>query len=157
MIEEEIKTFGEIEVLIDYKSGQRETILFPNTILRKGRQALAKCLTNQVGDSFDFFISRMIHGDGGTVDGVKREVNSERTGLFGVTRASKPVISVLNPSNNNQAIFTSVLTFDDANGYVLNELALQLNNSELYSMATYGGLTKTDEMQLTYNWRLSFV
>ena len=157
MIKTNIKTKGDVEMIIDYKSGNQEIIDFPNTVLSAGRQALALTLANQLGDDFQFYITRMLFGDGGTQGGVKKYVNSGRNGLFGVTRLSKPILANIDTNLNTQVIFTSVITYDELVGVVLNEMALQMANSNLYSMVTFSDLTKTAEMQITFNWRLSFI
>jgi hypothetical protein len=99
----------------------------------------------------------MLFGDGGATNGATKYVSSDRNGLFGITRASRPVIATVDPNIPSQVIFTSVLTFNDANGYVLNEMALQMATGDLYSMVTFPDLTKTSQMQITWSWRLSFV
>lgn len=157
MIKTDIKTKGDVEMIIDYKSGNQEIVDFPNTVLSAGRQALALTLANQLGDDFQFYITRMLFGDGGTQGGVKKYVNSGRNGLFGVTRLSKPILANIDTNLNTQVIFTSVITYDELVGVVLNEMALQMANSNLYSMVTFSDLTKTAEMQITFNWRLSFI
>ncbi len=133
-----------------------ETKNVKNAVLRTGRQSLAKCLANIIGDSFQLFVSRMLFGDGGTVGDVPRYVNSDRNGLFGTTQASKPVIASIDPNNATQVVFTSVLTFADANGISLNEMALQLNTGDFYSMATFPDIGKTSLMQITFNWRINY-
>ena len=152
-----IKAYGHVTAVIDYRDGGQQVIDFPNTILRKGREALAASLANDVGDSYSFYISRMLFGDGGTVGGATKKVDTSRNGLFGVTRANKSVISQVDPDIPSQVIFTSVVSYSEANGYTLNEMALQMNNGDLYSMVTFPDLTKTEQMQITWNWRLSFV
>lgn len=154
---DESKCKGNIEVVIEYESGKIESINFSNTVLRTGRAALASALSNHIGDDFDFFISKMIFGDGGTQGGVPKQVGDERNGLFGSARVIRPVISNIDPNNETQVVFTSVIPFDEGNGYSLNEMALQLNNGDLYSMATFAGISKTSSMQITWNWRLSFI
>lgn len=154
---DESKCKGNIEVLIDYDDGRLEKISFNNTVLRSGRAALAAALSNRIGNDFDFFINKMIFGDGGTQGGVPKQVGDERNGLFGSARVIRPVISNIDPNNETQVIFTSVIPFDEGNGYSLNEMALQLNNGDLYSMATFAGISKTSTMQITWNWRLSFI
>lgn len=154
---DESKCKGNIEVVIEYESGKIESINFSNTVLRTGRAALASALSNRIGDDFDFFISKMIFGDGGTQGGVPKQVGDERNGLFGSARVIRPVISNIDPNNETQVVFTSVIPFDEGNGYSLNEMALQLNNGDLYSMATFAGISKTSSMQITWNWRLSFI
>jgi hypothetical protein len=153
----DLKTKGDVQIIVDYLSGEKEIIEFPNTVLRVGREALASVLTNDIGDTFQFYISRMLFGDGGTADGVTKVVNVNRTGLFGITRASKPVIASIDPDIPYRSIFTSVIPFSEANGYALNEMALKLANDDFYSMVTFPDLNKTSSMQLTINWSLSFV
>jgi hypothetical protein len=99
----------------------------------------------------------MLFGDGGTQGGVKKFVNAGREGLFGVTRLSKPALSNLDTSIPAQVIFTSVVRFEDAVGVTLNEMALQMANGELYSLVTFPDLNKTEDLQLTLNWRINFV
>jgi hypothetical protein len=148
---------GDVQALISFKEGGGETLEFRNTILRTGREALALSLANRIGDDFDFFINRMLFGNGGATGGVPKVVSSERNGLFGTTVASKPVVANIDPNNGSQVIFTSVVSYGEGNGYTLNEMALQLHNGDLYSMATFPGVTKTSQMQITWNWRLSFI
>lgn len=157
------KCKGTIEVIIEYQDGHKQKINFNNTILRTGRRALALCLANKTGDDFDFFISRMIFGNNGTQGGVPKQVSDDRDALFGPTVVSRPVIANIDPNNETQVVFTSVIPFDEGNGFNLNEMALKLNGSPsnsgdgLYSMATFAGVSKTAQMQITWNWRLSFI
>ena len=151
------EVYGHVQMVVDYKSGERSVIEFPNTILRTGRNALAAALAGDVGSSFNFYIARMLFGDGGTAGGATKFVDTARNGLFGITRANKPVIAQVDPNIPSQVIFTSVIAYSEANGYTLNEMALQMNTGDFYSMVTFPDLTKTDQMQITWNWRLSFV
>jgi hypothetical protein len=152
-----LKACGHVQAIIEYESGEKSFIEFPNTVLTNGREALAASLANSYGDTYNFYINRMLFGDGGTAGGITKYVNSNRNGLFGVTQASKPVISTVDPNIPSQVIFTSVLSFSEANGATLNEMALQMANGNLYSMVTFPDLTKTAQMQIVWNWRLSFV
>jgi hypothetical protein len=99
----------------------------------------------------------MLFGDGGTSGGVPKYVDTSRNGLFGITRALKPVIVTIDPTLPSQVVFTSVLDYEEANGFQINEMALQMNNGDLYSMSTFADLNKTSSMQITWNWKLSFV
>jgi hypothetical protein len=154
---ESIKCKGDVKATIEYTSGKVEVIEFSNTILVNGRSALASCLTNKTGDQFGFYINRMLFGDGGTAGGAVKRVSADRNGLFGVTRASKPVIATIDPNISTQATFVSVLTTSDANGYALNEMALQMSTGDLYSMATFPDLNKLSNMSITWLWRLNFI
>lgn len=148
---------GDVEIITEWKDGNKEYVDVRNTILLTGRRALARCLANSLGDGFSFYVTKMLFGDGGTVDGVKKYVNSNRNGLFGVTRLSKPVLSSLDTTIPAQVIFTSVIRFDEGVGLTLNEMALQMHSGDLYSMTTFPDLNKTEDMQITFNWRLNFI
>lgn len=156
---------GDIEVIVESDSRVVDRLEFRNTILRTGREALALSLANRTGGDFDFFVSRMLFGDGGANAGVPKSVQTDRTSLFGTTRVNKPVIANIDPNNASQVVFTSVVSYDEGNGFGLNEMALQLHGSvpsggsspSLYSMATFPGISKTSLMQLTFNWRISFI
>lgn len=153
----EIRPKGYIEMIVEDRDGEVKKRCFTNAILEAGRQALASGLANDIGDEFNFFISRMLFGDGGTAGGVPKFVNTERNGLFGTTRVNKPVIPSIDPNAPSQVIFTSVISFDEGNGVALNEMALQMNTGDLYSMATFADISKTSSVQITFNWRLAFV
>jgi len=157
MISENTKSKGDIEMTIKHVDGQEQTTCFTNAVLHSGREALAAALANNVGDGFDFYVNRMLFGDGGTSEGVPRFVDSNRDGLYGVTRASKNVIASIDPAIPSQVIFTSVLGFDEANGFTINEMALKMANGHLYSMATFPDQNKTSSIQITWTWRISFV
>lgn len=148
---------GYVQGIIDYKDGSKKLIEFPNTILRTGRYAIASGLANDIGDQFDFYVNKMLFGDGGTSGGAVKFVDTARNGLFGITRANKSVAAQVDPSIPSQVIFTSVVSYSEANGYTLNEMALQMNTGDLYSMVTFPDLTKTEQMQLTFNWRISII
>lgn len=151
------KPKGSVTAKIEYSDGRVEHLAWNNVVLRKGREALAKMLANQIGDSFEFFISRMIFGDSGTNGGVPKFVNTAKNGLFGTTRVNKPVSVTIDSEIPSRVVFTSVIGFQEGNGFALNEMALVMDNGELYSMATFPDLGKTSSIQLTYNWALSFV
>jgi uncharacterized protein YabE (DUF348 family) len=99
----------------------------------------------------------MLFGNGGTVGGVPRFVHVEQNGLFGLQVLSKPVVSSIDISMPQQAIFTSVIAFDEAVSQTLNEMALQMANNDIFSMATFADLNKTSDMQITYNWKILFI
>lgn len=154
---EKIKIKGDVQGIIEYDSGEIRVIEFPNTVLITGKNAMASALANMIGDNFNFYISRMVFGDGGTAGGSTKFVNASRNGLFGVTRVSKPVIASIDQNISTQVIFTSVISKEEGNGYPLNEMALKMANDDLYSMVTFPDLNKTNNMQITWNWRMSFV
>ena len=157
MTNDNVKSVGLVNGIIHHKNGYQSVIDFKNTVLIGGRSAVVDTLTNNIGASFNNYVSRMIFGDGGVDGSTLRYVNPERTGLFGITRATKTVIASIDATNPTQAIFTSVLGFDDANGYGLSEMALVLNTDVLYSMATFPVLTKTSDIQIVWNWRVNLI
>jgi len=157
MIESQIKTRGDVERIIEYRNGDKEVKWFRNTILTTGREALAKSLANDIGDSFTNYVTYMIFGNAGTASGTPKYVESHRTALFSTPLVSKNVFAT---TDSTQVIFTSVLSFSEfgtTHSEVIDEMALVLANNDLYSMVTFPILTKTQEMQITWNWRLNFV
>lgn len=152
-----IKSEGFVDIIIDYVDGRQEIISFKNTVLRTGRIALAKSLANEFGSDYDYYITSMLFGNGGTVGGVPKVVSTTRSGLFGTTLKTKNVSVTLDPVQPTQVTFTSVLTTSDCNGEVLNEMALRMNDGDLYSMATFPDLNKTSAMALTWVWSVNFI
>ena len=159
MTKEAIECKGEVEMTIEWDDGRVEKQLFKNTVLRDGRKALAASLANEFGDNYDYFISRMVFGDGGTSGGVPKFISEDRSGLFGSTILRKPIVSTLDPADLTQLIITSVVARDEAVGQTINEMGLEMNTDprQLYSMITFAGFSKTAQMQITWTWRLSFI
>ena len=156
-MDELIKPKGVAYLTITWDDGTVEELAINNKVLISGRMALAKSLANEFGSDFEYFVTGITFGSGGTVGGVPRYVDDTREGLFGPTIITKPVIATINPDIPTQATFTSVLTFDEAVGNVINEIALKLYSGDYFSMATFGDITKTSSMQMTWNWRQSFI
>lgn len=159
MIYEEQKIYGEVEITIDYGDGEhkQEKMLCRNAVVDAAKEASVLGLVNQIGTSWQFYVDRMIFGTNGTSSGTPKVVESSRNGLFGTTLLSKAVASTVNPSSSTQAIFTTVVAFSEGNGNTINEMALQMKNGDLYSMVTFTGIAKTSAMQLTFNWRISYI
>ena len=103
------KCIGYVTGKIINKNGEESNIDFSNAVLVGGRSELVKVLANKIGGTYNQFVSRMIFGDGGTDGVTTRYVDADRTGLFGLTRASKPVVTNIDSTNTTQVIFTSVL------------------------------------------------
>jgi hypothetical protein len=157
MMNDTVRPIGDVEILTEYRNGTRECSFVPNNVLLTGRRALTNSLAGNIDDTYQFFINRMLFGDGGTQSGVKKYVDAGRNGLFGVTQVSKPVLANIDTYIPTQAIFTSTIKYDEAVGVTLNEMALQMANGDLYSMTTFPDLSKTEDMQITFNWRLNFI
>lgn len=159
MIQEMMKSKGDVQIVTDWKNGEQDFFWVPNTILKNGRRALARTLANDLGEEFSFYINRMAFGSGGTnAQGVKKFVNADRNGLFQeVIGLNKPVIANVDNSVPTQVIFTSVLRYEEAVGVVLSEMGLSMANGDFYSMTTFPNLSKTIEMQITFNWHINFI
>lgn len=157
MTENNIKPVGEVEMIIEHADGRIETKIARNTVLNTGKSALALALSGEIGDSYSLYVCKMLFGTNGTIGSVPRFVDASRNGLFGPVLISKNVTTTIDPAIPTQAIFTSILTYNDAIGSDLSEMALLLANNDLYSMVTFGDISKTGTMQITYNWKIMFV
>lgn len=156
-INEEVKQRGDVEIIIDHKDGKQETFWVKNAILQGAKNASANALANIIGANYQYYIDQMVFGTNGTLGGAPKVVETSRNGLFGTTLVSKSVVSIINPQILSQAIFTTIMGFDEGNGNVINEMALVMKNGTFYSMVTMGGISKNSTMQITFNWRLSFI
>lgn len=155
---------GEIEVLARRSLGDGRygpiiwTDTFKNAVLTGGKEALARSLAGDIGQAYDFYVCKMLFGTNGQDGGGRpRVVDPGRNALFGPTAAAKAVSAVVDPNVRGRAIFTSVLLETDAIGETINELALQMYNGDLYSMATRGGIAKDALTQLTFRWKVAFL
>lgn len=152
-----VRQYGEVEIIIDHINGNQKSFTVKNAILTNAKNANASALCNEIGQTFQFYVSNMIFGTNGTLGGAPKVVDAARTGLFGSTLVNKQVMAIVNPQALNQAIFTAVIGFDEGNGSIINEMALVMKNESLYSMVTLGGISKDSSIQITFNWKVSFL
>ena len=152
-----IETKGYISCLIEYDDGLKETVDFNNSVKLKGKSAIGKILLNQVGDVNSFFINRMLFGDGGRNGGIPRIVEQDNNSLFGTVRVVKPVVSTANPNDSTEIRFSSTLGKEDGNGIHIDEMSLQMENGDLFSMATWPGFVKASNMQITFTWKIVLI
>jgi len=159
MHQSSISSEGVVEMVFEYEDGSSETIYQRtyNTILSTGKAAVARSLAGEIGSSFTNYVCKMQFGTNGTLSGVPRYVDAGRNGLFGPNLISKNVTAVIDPDNPATVIFTAILTPGDAVGNTITEMALQMVNGDLYSMVTMGGFTKSGSMQVTLNWRITYL
>lgn len=157
MKDENQRVQGFVDVCIEDLNKNKVFYTMQNAILKKGKEALAMSLANEIGDMYSFYISKMVFGDGGTLNSSPKIVDGDRSSLFGQKVISKPIIANIDPSITSQVVFTSVIKYSEINGKVINEMALEMNNGNLYSMVTFPNLTKTENMQITWNWRINFL
>lgn len=146
---------GYIKASIKYKDGKIKTLLFNNQVLNTGKIFLAKCLLEEhKGVSH---IANMLFGEGGTTNGVPKEVSPSSQGLHGVTRVKKAVVAQVNPEVPPETIFTVIIKEEEGNDYVINEMGLELSDGSLFSLATFADLNKTDQMEITWSWSIAFM
>ncbi len=153
----EISSHGKIYLKVENKDGTTATMAVKNKVLLTGRAALAASLANQYNGEFPFYIARVLFGSNGTLSGNPKFVEDTREGLFGVTTLTKPVIASIDTNLPQQVTFTTTVTFSELVGQVINEMALEMANGQLFSMATFGDINKSSSMQLIWNWRLTWV
>lgn len=156
---EKIKSKGFVEILVEdiEKKQIISKIKLKNTILNSGKSILSRMISNNTSSSL-IYINSMDFGEGGESEGVPKVVTPDRTSLFtpisGVIGVS--AIGDWNSSSEKQAVFSSTITTSQAVGRTINEAALKMSNGELFSMITFGGLSKTSSLQFTLNWTIIF-
>lgn len=153
----EIASHGKIFCTVVNEDGTIAKMAVRNKVLLTGRSALAQSLANQLTGDFNFYIARVLFGNSGTVGGAPRFVDDDRDGLFGPVTLTKPVVASIDPNNPSSVTFTTTVTFTDLIGQTINEMALEMASGDLFSMATFGDISKTSTMQLIWNWRLNWV
>jgi hypothetical protein len=157
-IDEAVKCNGYVKLIIeDLETGKQTLVARKNTVLNGGKAASASCLANNIGTTFNFYLTTLLVGTNGVSGGEPKVVAPSRTGLFGPTLLTKPVSVSIDPANSNLLHVTSVLSSSDGNGNSLSEIALVLASGTTYSMFTFPVITKTSSMQITVVWDLEFV
>jgi hypothetical protein len=146
---------GYIQARIKHKNKGIETLTFKNQVLNTGKIFLAKCLLEEYKDTVH--IANMLFGDGGTQNGTPKEVSPSAQNLNGVTRIKKPVVAQINPDSPMEAIFVVIISEDEGNDFITNEMGLELSDGSLFSLSTFADLNKTDQMEITWSWNISFL
>jgi len=154
-MQDKILVRGHIIGKIRYLNGSVEHFDFPNTVLNCAKVRMADFLINE--SPKPIHITHVLFGDGAFEAGEKKEPSPTRTSLFGIVRANKKVVRQVDPEIPTQLIFSITLENEDANGHVLNEMALQMNDGELFSISTFPNLTKTDDFAVDWLWIVNFV
>lgn len=152
-----INSRGTIQFKTDFDDGTFSTSLVKNKILLGGRRSLAKTIGNLTGGNFQFYIARMLFGVNGTLNGSVKKVEENRTSLFGPIALAKPVIVSYDEDRPDQVIYTSVINKSELINQTINEIALEMANGELFSMATFGNVTKTGQMAITWNYKIVYL
>jgi len=159
MQNELVQTKGSIEMIVEHKNGTKETIIRKNTVLQKGREALASSLGRAYGGSYEFYVNEMHFGTGG-VDGSNnpKYIDSTRNSLYDGSPVVFSASAVVDTVRSNEVVFTAVLPYDSPNStFEISEMGLRMATGDLYSMATFPVISKTVDVQITFNWRISFV
>jgi hypothetical protein len=146
---------GCIQALIKYKNDKTEILRFKNQVLNKGKSFLARCLLEENKNTVH--VANMLFGDGGTVNGMPKEVSPSVEHLSGVTRIKKAVVSQIDPESPMQAIFTVIIGEEEGNDFTMNEMGLELSDGSLFSLSTFADFNKTDQMEITWSWSIEFM
>lgn len=150
-----VKSKGYVLAKITHRdTGKIDVIQFNNIILDGGKEFLARCLLEEFPK---VYIKYMLFGDGGTVNGVPKEVSPMQDKLHGVTRVKKTVVAQVDPEMPTQLIFSVIINEDEGNNFPLNEMALELSDGTLFNLSTFSDLNKTDQMEITWSWFVCFV
>lgn len=151
-----INTQGKIILEIyNLKTKENRVYYKKNTVLDSGKSSLAKSLTNNVSSPYEFYINQMVFGSGGEDGNSQKTIDTSRTSLYYQTLAVN-VSSSWDINYPTKALFVATITSGQINGTTVNEAGLVNQNGDLFSMVTFPGLSKTDEIQLTLNWEILF-
>lgn len=145
---------GYIQAKIKYKNNDIKILKFKNQVLNTGKNFLTKSLLEEYKNSVH--VANMLFGDGGTMNGVPKEVSPSAQGLSGITRIKKPVIAQIDVESPSQAIFTVIIGEEEGNDFVINEMGLELSDKSLFSLSTFADLNKTDQMEIAWSWHIVF-
>ena len=152
-ISNEIEAIGNVYLTVLNDNGTTAKVKIKNKVLNTGVLAMVKALSNSFGGDFNLYISRMLFGTNGTSSGTPKVVEETRTGLFGTTAAAKSVVSNISV-DGKRISFSATLLKTDMVGETLNKMALELADGNLFSMTTFGDISKTNTMQLTWDWEI---
>ena len=123
---ETVQPKGQIEISIQYKNGTTNNLLVKNTVLQLGREALAASLAHDFGTSYEYYIDTMLFGTGGVDGDAPKYIDATRIALYS-QELEKPISALISPLRPHEAVFSSVLTFDDP-AIAISEMGLRMAN-----------------------------
>lgn len=155
-MEECVKIKGIVTGRINYKNGETKAFMFSNAVVLDGREFLASCLLQSPGTPP--FVANMLFGDGGTSNGMPKEVVPTQNRLNGVVRLKKPVIAQIDPEVKTRVIFTIIMEEQEVKDATLNEMGLELSNEKFLSIATFPDLNMTEQMEsIMWGWEIQVI
>lgn len=144
------KATGDVQIIVKTKNQPTIIINHHNKILRGAKVMATDALLNDFGDAFLGYVNAVIIGTNGVESGSPKVVDETRTGLFGTTLLTKPVIA--SRDETTRGVFTFSIGFDEGNGEDINEMALVMADGTLYSMTCFGSISKDDSKSIVCNW-----
>jgi hypothetical protein len=155
-MKELIQPKGYIQAKIKYKNSKIEILKFQNNVLDLGKSFLSSCLLEK--HVSPLHVKSMLFADGGTVNGVPKDVITSSTTVSGTVRLKKDVIAQIDPELPTQAIFSAVINYEEGNDFTLNEMGLLLSDNEtMFSLSNFANLNKTDQMEIAWSWYILFI
>jgi hypothetical protein len=151
-----IKPKGEIEIVVtNVETGDVVKVLRQNTVLNNGRAVLARAITQDFSE-YDFYINSMVFGTGGEDGAVPKVVDPGRTSLYNEA-LSISVNKSWDPNYPTRGTFTGTISSVQGNNFTINEAGLVTSTGDLFSIATFSGLSKSSQLQFTLNWNIVFI
>lgn len=145
-----ISVRGTVTRIIEFHSGEKEITSFQNMIIDGGKRAIATYLSGVDSPK----ISHMVFGNGGSSQGQLRMVKPEQNELFGITHIKKKVIGQM---EDNHIVFATTIEAYEIND-TINEMALQLDNSEIFSIVTMPDFVAPPQLKrITWKWYLAVI
>lgn len=128
-------------------------IVVRNTITYTGLNALLTLLAQASITPVDYAARRLVPGTNGTPP-----TPGDLALGAPVGSSDQVVLSGVNFSHNTSSrelIISGTLTTGQANGLVLREIGLQLQNGSLFARQVHPFFEKDGSMSVTYTWRIS--
>lgn len=155
------KCRGFLEITKHFADGSADIVVSENTVVNFARSGMAHLIA---GDNVaNYVINSMEFGDGGhNISNPSQPLATSvtDTGLFGSSVITKGVsISFPDGPTGTKVMFSSTILNGEANGagsQEISEAVLNMGNGQIFAHKTFGLITKTSLISLTFNWTIIF-
>lgn len=151
---------GVLQIVGIDKNGRRKVLEEQNLVVNNGRHILSQLLGGKKApaQAQKYFITHMVMGDG--VDPLNPSLPNPDSRFLASQRVKLEISSITFPSENSVK-FVTLMDGETGNGFTFTEAGLVADNApseseKMFAIKHHGGIRKSEELLLEYNWTIVF-
>jgi len=151
---------GTLQIVAIDRNGNRKILEEHNLVVNNARHILTQLLGGKQNPEHAqrFFITHMVMGDG--VDPLSPSLPNIDSRRLTSEKVKLEITSITFPSENSVK-FTTLMDEETGNGVTFTEAGLMADfapseNEKMFAIKHHGGIHKSNELMLEYNWTIVF-